>query len=48
MKYPHLFEPIKVAGTVFRNRIFASPEGYYNVGMAEFEKQILSRFLESF
>ena len=33
MKYPHLFEPIKVAGTVFRNRIFASPEGYYNVGL---------------
>lgn len=31
MKYPHLFEPIKVAGTVFRNRIFASPEGFYNV-----------------
>ena len=33
MKYPHLFEPIKVAGTVFRNRIFASPEGYYNTGL---------------
>jgi 2,4-dienoyl-CoA reductase-like NADH-dependent reductase (Old Yellow Enzyme family) len=26
-KYPHLFEPIVLANTVFRNRIFASPTG---------------------
>ena len=32
MKYPHLFEPFAIGNTVFRNRIFASPEGYYNVG----------------
>ena len=32
IKYPHLFEPFAVGNTVFRNRIFASPEGYYNVG----------------
>lgn len=31
-KYPHLFEPLAIGNTVFRNRIFASPEGYYNVG----------------
>ena len=31
-KYPHLFEPFAIGNTVFRNRIFASPEGYYNVG----------------
>ena len=27
MKYPHLFSPITLAGTLFRNRIFASPTG---------------------
>jgi len=32
LKYPHLFEPIVLAGTVFRNRVFSSPQGYYNVG----------------
>jgi len=26
-KFPHLFSPITLAGTVFRNRIFASPTG---------------------
>jgi 2,4-dienoyl-CoA reductase-like NADH-dependent reductase (Old Yellow Enzyme family)/thioredoxin reductase len=30
-KYPHLFEPIKLAGTLFRNRIFAAPTGYQNM-----------------
>lgn len=30
-KYPHLFEPIKLGNTLFRNRIFASPTGYQNV-----------------
>ena len=29
-KYPHLFEPIRLGGTLFRNRIFASPTGYTN------------------
>ncbi|MDO4311833.1 MAG: NAD(P)/FAD-dependent oxidoreductase [Eubacteriales bacterium] len=28
MKYPHLFQPITLAGTYFKNRIFASPTGY--------------------
>lgn len=27
MKYPHLFTPITIGNTVFRNRIFASPTG---------------------
>jgi 2,4-dienoyl-CoA reductase-like NADH-dependent reductase (Old Yellow Enzyme family)/thioredoxin reductase len=27
IKYPHLFEPIRLGGTLFRNRIFASPTG---------------------
>lgn len=30
-KYPHLFEPIRLGNTLFRNRIFASPTGYQNV-----------------
>ncbi len=30
-KYPNLFEPITLAGTLYRNRIFASPTGYQNV-----------------
>lgn len=28
IKYPHLFEPIILAGTYFRNRIFSSPTGW--------------------
>ena len=27
-KYKHVFEPIQLAGTIFRNRIFASPIGH--------------------
>jgi 2,4-dienoyl-CoA reductase-like NADH-dependent reductase (Old Yellow Enzyme family)/thioredoxin reductase len=30
-KYPHLFSPIVLGNTVFRNRIFASPTGYQNL-----------------
>jgi len=29
LKYPHLFQPLKVRGTVFRNRIFSAPQGFY-------------------
>ncbi len=32
LKYPHLFEPIVLGGTVFRNRVFSSPQGFYNIG----------------
>ena len=31
MKYPNLFEPIKIGGTFFKNRIFSSPTGHPNV-----------------
>jgi 2,4-dienoyl-CoA reductase-like NADH-dependent reductase (Old Yellow Enzyme family)/thioredoxin reductase len=31
LKYPHLFEPIRLGGTLFKNRIFASPTGHQNV-----------------
>ena len=32
LPYPNLFRPVTIAGTTFRNRLFASPEGFYNVG----------------
>ncbi|MDR2502731.1 MAG: hypothetical protein LBC78_05735, partial [Oscillospiraceae bacterium] len=32
MKYPNLFAPLTLGKATFRNRIFASPQGYYNVG----------------
>ena len=32
LKYPHLFQPLKVRGTVFKNRLFAAPQGFYYVG----------------
>lgn len=28
LKYPHVFEPIKLGGTLFKNRIFAAPTGF--------------------
>ncbi len=31
LKYPNLFSPIKVAGQVFKNRIFAAPTGYIDM-----------------
>ena len=27
LKFPHLFEPLIIRNTVFKNRIFASPQG---------------------
>ena len=30
-KYPHLFSPITLGNTLFRNRLFASPTGYQNI-----------------
>ena len=32
LKYPKLFEPFAIRNVTFRNRIFAAPQGYYNVG----------------
>ncbi len=46
-KYPHLFEPITLGRTWFRNRIFASPTGYQNTAadgsLAEFAPYYYSR-----
>ena len=30
IKYPHLFEPITLGNSVFRNRIFSAPTGFQN------------------
>jgi 2,4-dienoyl-CoA reductase-like NADH-dependent reductase (Old Yellow Enzyme family)/thioredoxin reductase len=46
MKYPHLFEPIQIAGTQFRNRLFASPQGYYNIGPDTFPNDDMVGFYE--
>ena len=32
LKYPNLFSPLRVRGAVFKNRIFAAPQGFYNTG----------------
>ncbi len=31
LKYPHLCQPIKLRGVLFRNRMFAAPTGYRNM-----------------
>jgi len=36
LKYPHLFSPIRLGKTVFRNRIFGSPTGYQELTCEEF------------
>ncbi|MDR2664802.1 MAG: 2-enoate reductase, partial [Oscillospiraceae bacterium] len=38
-KYPHLFSPITLAGTVFRNRIFGSPTGTANLTGRHYPKE---------
>ena len=51
--YPHLFEPIRIGKTLFRNRIFAAPNGcqyqYYggvpsDEGIAFYERKALGGF----
>jgi 2,4-dienoyl-CoA reductase-like NADH-dependent reductase (Old Yellow Enzyme family)/thioredoxin reductase len=46
MKYPHIFEPIQVAGALFRNRLSASPQGYYNIGPDLFPNDDMVGFYE--
>jgi 2,4-dienoyl-CoA reductase-like NADH-dependent reductase (Old Yellow Enzyme family)/thioredoxin reductase len=47
LKYPHLFQPINIAGTQFRNRIFSSPQGYYNMGPDRFPNDDMTGFFEA-
>ena len=46
LKYPNLFSPIKIAGVHFRNRICASPQGYYNIGPGHFPNDDMTGFYE--
>ncbi len=52
-RYPHLFQPIRIGKTIFKNRIFASPNGcqyhYYggmpsDEGIAFYERKALGGF----
>ena len=47
LKYPHLFSPIQAGGTLFKNRIFASPEGFYNVTPEQFPNADCNAFFEN-
>jgi 2,4-dienoyl-CoA reductase-like NADH-dependent reductase (Old Yellow Enzyme family)/NADPH-dependent 2,4-dienoyl-CoA reductase/sulfur reductase-like enzyme len=45
-KFPHLFEPITIGNTVFKNRIFASPNGYTNTDCRNFPTEEMIAFYE--
>jgi 2,4-dienoyl-CoA reductase-like NADH-dependent reductase (Old Yellow Enzyme family) len=45
-KYPHLFSPITLAGTLFRNRIFASPTGTAYMSSQHFPIQETNAYYE--
>jgi 2,4-dienoyl-CoA reductase-like NADH-dependent reductase (Old Yellow Enzyme family)/thioredoxin reductase len=47
LKYPKLFEPIKIGGTLFRNRLSSSPQGYYNVAPDLFPNDDMVGFYET-
>jgi 2,4-dienoyl-CoA reductase-like NADH-dependent reductase (Old Yellow Enzyme family)/thioredoxin reductase len=46
LKYPRLFEPIRAAGTLFKNRLFASPQGFYNTAPDLFPNDDMVAFYE--
>ncbi len=47
LKYPLLFEPIKIAAELFRNRLFASPQGYANTPPDRFLTDDITSFYET-
>jgi 2,4-dienoyl-CoA reductase-like NADH-dependent reductase (Old Yellow Enzyme family)/thioredoxin reductase len=46
LKYPHIFEPIQAAGALFRNRLFSSPQGFYNLAPDLFPNDDMTAFFE--
>lgn len=44
--FPHLFEPIVIGKTVFKNRLFASPNGYTNPDARNFPNEEMLGFYE--
>ena len=45
-KYPHLFDPIRIGGTWFRNRIFASPTGHNDLTAEGYAKPNVIAYFE--
>ena len=39
--FPHLFEPIRIGNTVFRNRIFSSPTSIHELTEKDFTATVL-------
>ena len=46
LKFPHLFEPMRIRGTYFRNRLFSSPQGFYNDGPDRIHTEAAVAFYE--
>ena len=46
LKYPHLFSPITLAGTVFRNRIFGAPTGSTQLSSQHFPIPLSNAYYE--
>ncbi len=44
MKYPHLFQPIKIGDVLYRNRIFAAPTGHADVLLGQFSDDAIAYF----
>ena len=47
LKYPRLFEPLSIRGAVFKNRIFAAPQGFYNTGADCFPNAEAAAYFEA-
>ena len=45
-KFPHLFEPVTIGNTVFRNRIFGSPTGPSNLSSHQYPTQETCAYYE--
>ncbi|MCF0142101.1 MAG: hypothetical protein HUJ75_01855, partial [Parasporobacterium sp.] len=46
LKYPHLFEPLIIRNTVFKNRIFASPQGSSYLDVEQFPTSDVTVYYE--
>ena len=44
MQYPHLFQPIKLGNTLFKNRIFSSPTGHPDTILGRFSDDTIAYF----
>ncbi|MCF0120055.1 MAG: NADH:flavin oxidoreductase [Oscillospiraceae bacterium] len=46
IKYPHLFTPMRIRGTYFKNRIFSAPQGFYNDDKGRYHSEAAVAFYE--